>query len=164
MAARRWPRLTSRADRHRSGSRPRSGSATSSSLASATASPPAKAIRTGRSGCPTKVSASAIISAARRPNIIVRAAPVIKAAAPAKPRTRFRSGSTKRRCGSTPPAIVRCTATRREPPSPWPCNIPTSPSPICRLPAPGPPSPTDCSAHSARGNVRLENPAAARAR
>ena len=66
MAARRWPRLTSRAEpTRRSGSRPRSGFATSSSPASAIASPPAKAIRTGRSGCPTKGSASAIISAAR---------------------------------------------------------------------------------------------------
>ena len=44
--------------------RPRSRCATSSSPASATASPPAKAIRTGRSRCRTTASASAPISAA----------------------------------------------------------------------------------------------------
>ena len=46
-----------------SASPPRSRCATSSSPASATASPPAKAIRTARSRCPTKAFASAPISA-----------------------------------------------------------------------------------------------------
>ena len=50
------------AGRRRSASPPRSRCAISSSPASATASPRAKAIRTGRSRCPTKASASAPIS------------------------------------------------------------------------------------------------------
>src|SRR5450755_1781776 len=43
-------------------------------------------------------------------------------------------------------------------------QYPTSPSPICRSPALAPPSRPDCSADSARGNVRPTNPAAAPAR
>ena len=88
MAAPRLPPSMSPADRRRrSASPPRSRCATSSSPASATASPPAKAIRTGRSRLPTKAFASAPISARRPRNITGRAAPAIKADAPAKRRT-----------------------------------------------------------------------------
>ena len=107
----------------RSTSPPRSGCATSSSPASATASPPAKAIRTGRSRWPTKASASAPIWERRARNITGRAAPATKAAAPAKRRILCRSGSARARSGSIPPAIARSTATRPAPRWRSPCNI-----------------------------------------
>ena len=84
-----WPsdhRLGGRLKRseRRSTSPPRSGSAISSSPASATASHPAKAIPTGRSLWRTKASASALISEPRARNIIGRAAPATKAGGPAR--------------------------------------------------------------------------------
>ena len=110
----------------RSGSRPRSRCAISSSPASATASPPAKAIRTGRSRWPTRVFASAPISAPACRNITVRAAPDIRADGPAKRLTRCRCGSARARSGSIRPATARSTATRPAPRWRSPCNIRTS--------------------------------------
>ena len=110
-----------------SASPPRSRCAISSSPASATASRPAKAIRTARSRCRTKVFASAPISAPRPRNITGRAAPAIRADAPARRRTRCRTyGSARARCGSIPPATARSTATRPAPRWRSPCNIRTS--------------------------------------
>ena len=71
--------------RRRSVSPPKSRCAIFSSPASATASHRAKAIRTVRSHCRTTAFAFAPISGCRTRNIIVRAAPVIKAGGPARP-------------------------------------------------------------------------------
>ena len=46
---------------------------------------------------------------------IGRAAPATRAGGPARRRKRCRPGSATARCGSTPPAIARCTATRPAP-------------------------------------------------
>ena len=119
-------RCLQRIRRHPARLRPRSRCATSSSPASATASPPAKAIRTARSRCPTKAFASAPISDRRARNITGRAAPATRAAAPARRRTPCRSGSARARSGSTPPATARSTATRPAPRWRSPCTIRTS--------------------------------------
>jgi hypothetical protein len=80
-------------------------------------------VASGRLRSRTMGFASAHISGPRPPNIIARAAPAIKADAPAKRRTFCRSGNARARSGSTRPAIARCTATRPAPRSRSPYNI-----------------------------------------
>jgi hypothetical protein len=60
------------------------------------------------------------------PNIIVRAAPDIKADGPAKLLTRCKCGSARARSGSIRPVTARCTAIRPAPRWRSPCNIHTS--------------------------------------
>ena len=93
------PSMSRPAPTRRSGSLPRSRCATSSSPASATVSRRAKAIRTGRSRCRTRVFASAPISASADAQYYRPSRAGYKGGRACEAPDRCRCGSARARCG-----------------------------------------------------------------